>query len=288
MTTHRAPRWRTRLLLAAAIAAAPTDGAAQVRAGVDLVVSGDYVWRGITRAAPHTLQPAGWVTADAGPGVLALGAWAAWEVERAGPDDLTLAGRDLRFGEVDVWGQYTHRVLETDVTLGVVHYRFTGDEASGGLGEEASTSEAYLQLWPRAGLLPFSPRTALYWDLEESRRYLEADVTHWLPLAPFPNAPATLVLRALAGYSFDPPDAPETAPLRTFAGAGLTHADLSAAVVLPLEDLVEVPLTLHGAAHHQWSEDPATRQRTLTAASARRWWFEMGLSYAPGPPRRIR
>lgn len=288
MRTHRVPRRRILLAAAALASTTATNGAAQVRAGADLVISGDYVWRGVTRAAPHTLQPAGWVTADALGGVLAFGAWAAWEEERAAPGDVTLAGRDgARFGEVDVWGQYTHRVLETDVTLGAVRYQLTGDPASGGLGEGSSTTEAYLQLWPRAGLVPLSPRAALYWDLEESRRYLEADVTQWLTLIPLPTSPASIVLRALAGYSFDPPDAPEAPPLRTFAEAGLTHVDISAALVLPLEDF-ELPLAVHGAAHHQWSEDPATRQRNLTRSTPRRWWFEAGISYAAGPPRRIR
>ena len=87
---------RLRLFVAAALLPAlglPSPACAQGYLGLDATLSSPYVWRGVTRANGWVAQPEGFVSVKAGGGFLAAGAWASYELGRAGPFRVVLVAR---------------------------------------------------------------------------------------------------------------------------------------------------------------------------------------------------
>src|SRR5439155_22270112 len=71
----------------------PGPAGAQGYLGLDATLSSPYVWRGVTRANGWVAQPEGFVSVKAGGGFLAAGAWASYELGRAGPFRVVLVAR---------------------------------------------------------------------------------------------------------------------------------------------------------------------------------------------------
>ncbi|HEX8904063.1 MAG TPA: hypothetical protein VF771_04435, partial [Longimicrobiaceae bacterium] len=161
-------RSRRPLLLACATAVTllsiMSPAAAQPAAGVDLTFTDNWVWRGVTRAGSHTLQPAAWARVDGHGHALAAGAWGSFELA---PGAITTSGHGKwQLGEVDVWSQATARLGTTDLAAGVVRYLYPADAGSSGRTSAFNTTEAYVQVQPRPGTLPIEPKVTLYWDVD--------------------------------------------------------------------------------------------------------------------------
>ena len=280
----------SRLLRAAAcvLALAAGPAAAQVNGGFDLDFGNDCIWRGITRASSYTLRPQAWISVPTADGELALGAWTAIELGDVEPTEITARGRHHRApAEFDVWAQYTHHLPGVDAAVGAIRYTFTGDPDGGGLGDDASTTEVYAQLWPT--FLPaLEPKVTLYHDVERTRgTWLEVDATHAFPI--FPLAPTDLLVGATGGFSLrEPRDFATARGWESFAGTGVTHVDLRAGLAVRLVDLLPVPLAAHFTLHHQRSYDDATRAYRVGESRSNFWWGEGGLSVTLGRERRPR
>lgn len=277
---------RRSLLRAAAcvltLAAGPA--AAQVNGGFDLDFGNDYIWRGITRASSFTLRPQAWISIPAADGELALGAWKAIELGDVEPTEITARGRHHRApAEFDVWAQYTHHLPGVDAAVGAIRYTFTGDPDASGLGDDASTTEVYAQLWPT--FLPaLEPKVTLYHDVERTRgTYLEVDASHSFPLLPLIHG--DLLLGATGGFSLrEPKDFPTARGWESFAGTGVTHVDLRAGVAARLDAQWAGHFTLN----HQRNHDDATRAFRVDESRSNFWWGEFGLSMTLGRERRPR
>jgi hypothetical protein len=277
----RKPFFRA-VALALAFAASPLR--AQVNAGIDLDYGNDYVWRGITRASSPTLRPQAWIGFAGTADELTLGAWKALELGPADAAEITTRGRVSRApAELDLWAQYTRHLPGVDAAVGAIRYLFRGDPGTGGLGDDASTTELYAQLWPTS-FPALEPRATLYHDVERTRgTYLEVDGTHAFSL--FPLVPTDLLLGATAGFSLR---APRTAPAargwESFAGTGATHLDLRAGVAVRADPHWAGHLTYH----HQRSYDDATRRVRLDRTASHHGWWEGGVSLTLGRERRPR
>ena len=265
-----------------ALAAGPAR--AQVNGGFDLDLGNDYVWRGITRASSFTVRPQAWISFPSAHGELALGAWKAIELGNVESNEITARGRHHRApAEFDVWAPYTHHQPGVDAAVGAIRYTFTGDPDAGGLGDDASTTEGYAQLWP-AFLPALEPRVTLYHDVERTRgTYLEVDATHSFPL--FPLVPTDLQIGATGGFSLrEPRDFAAARGWESFAGTGATHLDLR----LGLAVRADPHWAGHITFHHQRSYDDATRQVRLNESRSHGWWGEGGVSVTLGRERRPR
>jgi len=257
---------------------------AQVNAGIDLDYGNDYVWRGITRANSPTLRPQAWIGFADAENEVAFGVWKAIELGPAGSDEITTRGRGVRVpAEFDVWAQYTRHLPGVDAAVGAIRYTFTGDPATRGLGDDASTTEVYAQLWPT--FLPgLEPKVTLYHDVERTRgTWLELDGSHAFSI--FPLVPTAIVLGATGGFSLSQPRTfPFFRGYETFVGTGATHLDLRAGLAVRPDPHWAVHLTQH----YQRSYDEATRRVTLTRTAGHRWWWEAGGSFRIGRERRPR
>jgi hypothetical protein len=277
-------RFAASVIAVAALARAP-GAAAQVTVsrGVEATLAGDDVWRGITRASSLTLQPAAWIQVDTSTHTFAAGVWTAFETGRIEPGEITARGKGGgSLAELDLWAQLTERLPVADVAVGAIRYTFNGRTAGGGLGDEASTTEVYAQLWPSLGASPLiDPRATVYWDVERTHGvYLELRGGHSFSVFPF--LPLTLLVDGTGGVNLRAPDAGVPARERT-TRTGLTHVDLATGLGLRFD-----PIELHVVHHQQWSRDPATRLVRVGVDQPRRWWMETGASVTFGRERRPR
>jgi hypothetical protein len=267
------------LLLACAAAGGARPAAAQLRTsgGIDLTYAPSYVWRGVTRSERLVLTPAVWGRLDPGANVLSAGAWSAWEPRGADPGTRTLRRPDSRgVAELDLWAQYTRRLLRTDVSLGAVRYLFFGD------GEDDAT-EAYLQIWPDSDSLglPVDLRGAVYVGVDGDRpAYAEVEASRSFSLVPLPSGPPSLLLGVTAGYALH---APADAPLARFGETGVTHALGAATLLVPAGRF-----TAHAGLRHLRGYDAATRTLPQGRESRHRTWGELGASLALGTQRKAK
>ena len=271
------------LLAGAALPAARLAAQPPLSAHVDGLLTGAYRWRAIPRASGLNAQLETVLRLSVRRYALSAGAWTNVELGTHRSGTLTdLVPGHWGPSEYDVWGELARSGTRADLALGLVRYQYRGR-----LGTQ-HTHEIYSRLRGSGhGTAGISPELSLWYDL--SRRhagYLEAGAT-----APF----LALPLRGIgfmpyagirAGAAIGRPDHRAEFASTTFAGTGLTAADLSAGFRVNGEKSLGGVL-LNMAGHLQYGRDAATRRSRLTPARlGPRWhpYFTFGLGFRWPPP----
>jgi hypothetical protein len=273
-------RARTRLGLAglalAALAARAPVARAQWSGGIDLQMASRYRWRGITRTQASVIQPSIDLTwrlpcpeTQALCGSLSGGAWASWQVSRAGVSELSdLAPGRRGFSEWDWWGEVAAHHELLDAAAGVVHYIYPSTDAGALRTPADNTTELYTRLrLPRVPIV--KPSVVAWLDVDHVKGvYVEASAITGLKLLP---TGANLDLGATAGVSLGQ-DSSLARPSEGFNSArrGLTYLELTLG---PSGVLGALHLALD--VHLQWSFDDLTRRASRTPGVARDsflWW----------------
>jgi hypothetical protein len=270
---------RLRLFVAAALLAAlgmPSPARAQVYLGLDATVSSPYVWRGVTRANGSVVQPEGFVSLKAGGGFLSGGAWASYELGKAGPDDRSDLGTGgAGLAELNYWGQASWSLGPMQAALGGIRYTFRGTAPAAGRTRADNTTELYVDV--HAGSKYFVPGVAVWLDVDRVRgAYIEGSVTVPLLANPLAEPFVGVITRAALGYTLGQEGA-------YFARAGVTHVDLAVSSDVTLRPL-RVPTVLRLEGHVQFSTDGATRATSARPSDALRsvkLWAALALRLSP-------
>jgi hypothetical protein len=270
---------RLRLFVAAALLSAlgpPRPASAQVYLGLDATLSSPYVWRGVTRANGWVVQPEGFISLKAGGGFLSGGAWASYELGKAGPNDLSDLGTGgAGLAELNYWGQATWSLGLVHAALGGIRYTFRGTAPTAGRTRADNTTELYADL--RGTSKYIVPGVALWLDVERVHgAYIEGSVTVPVLANPLAEPFVGLIARAAVGYTAGQEGA-------YFVRAGVTHVDFAASSEITLRPL-RVPTVLRLEGHVQFSTDDATRPTSARPSDARRGgklWAALALRLSP-------
>src|SRR5881628_2698136 len=278
---------RLRQVLAAALLQAlgwATPVSAQVYLGLDATLSSPYVWRGVTRANGWVAQPEGFVSMKAGGGFVSAGVWASYELDHAGPNDLSDLGTGRAgLAEVNYWGQATWSLGLMQAALGGIRYTFRGTAPTAGRTRADNTTELYVDV--RATSKYIVPGVVLWLDVDRVRgAYLEGSATVPLLANPLAAPFIGLITRAAVGYTLGQEvNTRDPAQGGYFTRAGVTHVDLSVSTDVTLHPL-RVPTMLRLEGHAQFSTDDATRPTSASPSDARRsakLWAALALRLSP-------
>jgi len=257
---------------------------AQVGLNLDAVVSSAYVWRGVTRVSGWVAQPEGFLSVKLGGAFLAGGAWASYELKRAGPGDLSDLGTGQSgLAEVNYWGQATWSLGLVQAALGGIRYTFRGTAPGARRTRADNTTELYADL--RATSKYIVPGVAVWLDVDRVRgAYIEGSAAVPLLANPLAKPFIALITRAAVGYSLGQEvNTGDPTQLAYFARAGVTHLDLALSGDVTLHPL-RVPTVLRLEGHVQFSTDDATRPTSARPSDARRsgkLWAGLALRLSP-------
>jgi hypothetical protein len=189
-------------------------------------MSNRYVWHGLSRAAGAVLQPSAAVGVRHG-GLTLDGGWVGhYELDEVQAGELSETGIGNRtLGEDDLWARGGLRLGSFQLHAGVVHYRFHGTEAAGGVGTARNTTEIYGAF--SATSLYLNPTLEYWHDVDRVRgAFLRASAS--LPLLGWPYPPYVfLFIDGDVGVNLGQgPDPAHPRQLANFADRGLTHTSL--------------------------------------------------------------
>lgn len=251
---------------------APCLAAAQPRARLDVTLSDQYRWRGITRVDAAAL------TANLAAGIslgrldLTAGVLEVRQLGNAAAGTATLVGRGRRgLGQRDFWAEAAVHPGRVTIAAAATRSTFHGTDSLGGRSGGFNTWElgAFAE-WRSAR---WTPRISLWHDVGGVRgSYLEAGLV--TPVLGWPFPPYYAVsLEAAVGASLSQ-SARAGDPSQRFAWFrrdGLAFARLGADTHL----YAVGPVTLTGGTRLYYNDDPATRG---AAADPDRWGLELWLA----------
>ena len=248
--------------------------AAQLSARADFSLGTRYAWHGIPRAAGLAGQPS--LAAGLRLRGIAVegGVVTHYEIDRVAAGELTETGTGAgwRRGEDDLWARVTLHAGPARIQAGVVRYLFHGDPARGGLGPEHNTTELYTSFSTFNTYL--NPTVETWWDVDRVRgAYVHASAA--FPLMAWPYAPYIFAhidgdIGLNLGQRVDPA---QPGQLANFAGRGVTHAGIGAAVDLrPGHPLGAGKSTITLGFRSQLSFDEATRVNGAGRFSDNSFW----------------
>ena len=257
----------------AALVGTPAS-AAQLSARADFSLSTRYVWHGIPRAAGLVGQPSLATGLRLGGLSVEGGVVTHYEIDRVAAGELTEAGvgAGWRRGEDDLWARAKLQAGPARLQLGVVHYWFQGDSARAGLGPEHNTTELYFSVSALTTYL--NPTVETWWDVDRVRgAFVHASAA--FPLMAWPYAPYIFAqidgdIGLNLGQGVDPA---QPGQLANFAGRGVTHAGIGAAVDLrPGHPLGVGKSTITLGFRSQLNFDEATRVNGAGRFSDNSFW----------------
>ena len=234
--------------------------AAQLSARFDVSFSNRYVWHGISRAAGALLQPSFASGFRLGRLSLEGGAVRHYELDRVASGELSEAGAgDGHLGEDDVWGRAVWGMGAARVHAGVVRYLFHGDSARGGLGPGRNTTEWYGAVSTTGTYLNSS--LEVWSDVDRVRgTFLRYSVSAPALAWPFPPFVFAFVDGDIGLNLGQGPDPSQPGRVANFAGRGVTHAGVGAALELRARRTPGVGWTTVAAGFRvQLNLDDATR-----------------------------
>ncbi len=240
----------------------PVPASAQSRPliGTDIGFLTRYVWRGVTRhdgPVFHTdLLLSYWNRSFGVTG----GLWG--NISLSGANELDRIGFGQTWlGETNAWLEVSGTVGPAFLAGGMIGYFFDTTNASGPTASLENTHEVYARL-ELPSLPVVVPRLATFVDVDAvGGIYFEPGLTVRVPIWVGLLFPAgSLFLDAAAGFSFGQEYDDESGRMGYYAGSGLTHLDLSAAINIgrmplgPFDTAVRLDLL-----HIQINRDPSTK-----------------------------
>ncbi len=280
-----------RLTLAAGLVFLARSGpaAAQAMLRAETVVSGRYVWHGISRSAGLGFHPSMAVGIRSLGLNFAAGGAAHYELDRVTPGELSEAGTGRSLGEGDIWASVATKPGPVRIEATVARYLFQGQPGRGGLGRDRNTTELGFSIGIPLQTLVSS--VEIWRDVGRVKGYYfsakgRVPVLAW-PFKPF----VFLHLDVETGLNFgQEPNRSHPTELANFGSRGLTHTALGVTA-----DVRSFPWPGHGfgtlraGLRTQLNFDDGTRANGAGRTSDWVTWGWFGAAVAlGGDARRVR
>ena len=257
--------------------------AAQLSARLDVSLGSRYVWHGLSRAVGTIVQPS--LAAGLRLGRLSVegGAVRHYELDAVASGELSESGAgNGHLGEDDVWGRAALDLGAARLHAGVVRYLFHGDSTRGGLGRGWNTTELYGAVSTTGSYLNSS--LEVWSDVDRLHgtflRYsASAPILAW----PFPPFVFAFVDGDVGLNLGQGPDPSQPGRVANFAGRGITHAGVGAALELRAGRTPGVGwTTIAVGLRSQVNLDDATRVNGVGRKKDLNCWLWMGVTVLLG------